>query len=334
MQAGDVVVEQTTPPLGVEGCVVRLVSPYARAPLWPFVRPRDQRDRVGDTFARLDRLLLPTTRHLGHRVPGEVARGEPAVLRGRPSRTAETGEQDLGEDRGPVRALRLRRLQMAARLEHERATLALETPGLLPYAAAEPVPGGERAREAAVQQDHLLAGLGVVEHVPEDALDIERRGVQESRLGVDGAEEEGLPVVVLDAVAGVVEESEITGAPSAVELLDDLLHARCGQVDVGVDAVEVAVAVQHGPQLFDVLPDAGQRGELRGGVIGRRAEHQGMPTHQRECSIASRTRSISWVVSALVAWSMVSSTAPILRCARRPWLRLRKPTTRSTSACA
>jgi hypothetical protein len=292
LQAVDVVAKQPPPPVGVEGCVVGLLRPYARRPLNALALPGHQRDRVSDTLTRLDRLLLAAARHLGHRVPGKVARGDPAVLSSRLGRPAQAGKQDLGEHRRPVRALRLRRLQVAARLEHERAALALETAGLLPYAAAEQVARGERAREATVQKDNLLARLGVVEQVAQYALDVERGGVQQGRIGVDGPEEKRLPVVVLDAVAGVVEQGKITGTPRAVELLDDLLHVRGRQIEAVFDAVEVAVGVQHRSQLFDVLADAGQGGELWVGAVRRGAEHQRVPAHQYVRSIAFRMMSI------------------------------------------
>ena len=141
-------------------------------------RRRCQFDRLGDALTRLDRCVLAAPRHLGQGVSGEVVAGDPTVI-GRPfGRAAQTLEKHLCEDRRAIRSLRLRRLHMGAGRQDEGAALTLEAARLFTHPTSKSVPRRERPGEAAVEEDHLLAGLGVVEQMTQGAVSVQRGCVQ------------------------------------------------------------------------------------------------------------------------------------------------------------
>jgi hypothetical protein len=229
---------------------------------------------AGDDDAALDVALHlgPLLGHLLHdavvHVAVELVDGDVSVAVEVGGPLAEPFDEVPGEHRlrrAPVHPVALERvLRRVRRREHgpARALQLLERVDI--GVGLDPAAGRERAAVAAVEHDDLLPRRAALQGVVE-LLGRQRGEQQAVPAGVGRCEVEP-PVVVLEAVAGEVQQGEVVAAAVAVQLADRLAHPVVRFVDQhgDLEACDLRVT-QYGGESLDVRRWGGE--PAQGGVV-------------------------------------------------------------------
>ena len=175
----------------------------------------------------------------------------------------DDGGREHGRVAGPRQLLALERVLHRARRGEDHAAVAAEVVVEVDaVAAAEGQAARDRAAVAAVEQrDHLArAAAG---HLPADELRGHRGGVELGDLGV-GRSEVQVAAVVLEAVAGEVQEQQVVARALGEERGDPAAQRGLRLVDSEVD-LEVADlgVVQHARERLGVGRRRAQAAQLR-----------------------------------------------------------------------